>query len=170
MTLFYKLKQWIIGNESKLEKVEAIKEPSMCEQGLALIEELYLTETSQFKANIAELIQFKCISPNIVHFIELIKNFSRALETKETLSARRCFFTEEIISMSSFFEKDGKYIKHSKISDYCKVAEEFYTLAIICEKATVGVDEHNYRMLTKILVSLKDVSSSLLEVLHYQDE
>jgi hypothetical protein len=158
-----------LGFRNTTNQILAVKEESVREKGHLLQVELKQYINQSFKADVAGLVHFKCIRPNIISLTELIIGLNKALKEGVILNASQCYFTEESVTISSFFEKDGRYISHSKIFDYCKVIEEFYTLTEAPEKATVGVDEHNYRMLMKVFVSLKDVSAGLLEVFTNKD-
>lgn len=166
--LFKQLLVWL-GFRNTTNQILASKEESVREKGRLLQVELNENINKSFKISIAGLVHLKCIKPNIVSLIELIIELNKALKEGVVLSASRCYFTDEAVTISSLFEKDGRYISHSKIFDYCKVIEEFYVLTEALEKATVGADEHNYRMLTKVFVSIKDVNAGLLEVLTHKD-
>jgi hypothetical protein len=142
---------------------------SVREQGRLLYLELSSYTNYSFKTAVGGLVHFKCIKPNLTSLTELIVELNSALRDNSALNASRCYFIDELITISSFFERDGYYISHSKILDYCKVIKEFYTLTEACEKADVGVMEHNNRMLTKVFSSLKEVNTSLLYVLTHKD-
>jgi hypothetical protein len=169
LTLLFKQLMLWLGFRSTTNQILANKEESVREKGRLLQVELSQYINQQFKANIAGLVHFKCIRSNIISLTELIIELNNALKEGIVLSASRCYFTDEAVTISSFFEKDNRYISHSKIFDYCKVIEEFYVLTKVLEEATVGTEEHNYRMLTKVFVSLKDVNAGLLEVLTHKD-
>lgn len=157
------------ATKKAMNEVRANKELSIRARGYRLCEELDRCLDRRFDAQIAGLVQFKCIRPNIVSFIELLKELNASLRNEDVLNVQRCYFVDELTSMSSFFQKDGYYIAHTKIQDYRKVIEEFYVLTEACEKAEFGPLEHNFRMLTKVFESLKDVNLALLEVLNHQD-
>jgi hypothetical protein len=146
-----------------------INEKSVREQGRLLHLELSNYTNYSFKAVAGGLVHFKCIKPNLISLTELVIELNSVLKDNTALSMSRCYFTDEPTTINNFFERDGYYISHSKILDYCKAIKEFYTLTEVCEKATVGVHEHNNRMLTKVFSSLKDVNAGLLDVLTYKD-
>lgn len=164
-----KLIKKLVGLYKTSTSNPAPKDISIRSQGNKLLIELNEYSNKSIRAGVAQLIYFDCVCTDIISITNLIIDLNRTLKEKSTLSASKCYFTEVKINVSSFFEKDGRYINSSRITDYCNAAKEFYTLTEACETATVGVDEHNYRMLTKFFVSLKNVNTSLLEVLKYRD-
>lgn len=135
------------------------------EEGMRLCNELKLYGEPYLKSEYAGVVYFDCISPDIIHLTRVIKELNATLRKENTINAKRCDFTEASINVSSFFQKDNHYIAHSKIIDYLKEVEMFYALTEVCQHAEFGVHEHNYRMLTRVFVSLKNVNASLLEVL-----
>ena len=148
-----------------------VREPTEREQGMLLNSELKSYSQPQVDAGMAGLVRIETIRPNIVAFTELLRELNATLRKEGgTLNAQRCNFTEATVSVGSFFQKDGFYIPYSKVLDFQREAEVFYTLTEACQNADVGVPEHNYRMLTRVFVSLKSVNIGLLETLIHSAE
>ncbi len=141
------------------------REPTEREEGMRLSDELKLYSDPYLKSEYAGVVHFTCISPNIIHLIGVLKEINATLRKESVISAQRCDFTEATVSVNGFFQKDNHYIPHGKILDYQKEIEVFYALTEACQQAEFGVHEHNYRMLTRVFVSLKNVNTALLEVL-----
>lgn len=148
-----------------------VREPTEREQGMLLNSELKSYSDPQINASMAGLVRIETIRPNIVAFTDLLKELNATLRKEGTiLTAQRCNFTEATVSVGAFFQKDGFYIPYSKVLDFQKEAEVFYALTQACQDATVGPHEHNYRMLTRVFVSLKSVNIGLLETLIHSAE
>lgn len=151
-------------------KKETDKELSERVLGQRLCGELKQYLGRHFDPGIASSTHISCVCADMQIKIELLKEINATLRKEDPLRAERCYFTNLNVNMDSFFHtKDGYYISHARISDYCKEAELFYTLTEACETAQVGVYEHNNRMLMKFYVSLKNVTAGLIEVLKHSD-
>lgn len=168
ITQWFKKALSLLGDQPIIEEV-LIDEQSVREQGRLLHLGLKEYLNQSFKVDVGGLIQFECIRPNIISLTELVIELNNTLKDGTIINPSRCDFTEKTVTISTFFEKDGRYISHSNIFNYCKVAEDFYKLTEVCEKATVGIHEHNNRMLARVFSSLKNVNAGLLEVFTYKD-
>ena len=152
------------ASKAAIQTLQKEEKLSVRQQGYRLYEELVKYKDRGFDPAIGFAITIQVPVDNIEKLIHLLRQFNQLLADQQTLPRERFYFDLKHISLESFFISDKKlYISQHKIADYLTEVKRLYDHTQAGEVAQYGVDEHNYRMLTKTFVSLKNLNEGLLE-------
>lgn len=144
-----------------LKKEEAL---TVRQQGYRLYNELVKYKDRGFDSAIGFAITIQVPVSNIETLIYMLRQFNQMLADKQILPRERFYFDLKQVSLEAFFVSDKKlYISQHKIADYLTEVKRLYDHTEAGEVAQYGVDEHNYRMLTKIFESLKSINEGFLQ-------
>lgn len=137
------------------------------QQVIERLQVLSLLDVKQYQPNIATTIAVTVIYKDIVTYTKKLKELNYTIsQLKGVIRGEQCKFQPNTQNLDLFFQTEDKYyISREKITEFISAAKELCDRTKGGDTATVGEEEHNYRMLTHVFVSLKSVSSGLIVVL-----
>lgn len=149
---------------SKASSAIAVKNMSKRAQAQHYLDLLKPVMTKRFNLLNASIVQLDVIAPNIVDFTDIVRKFASIVEQKEAVRPSDCFFTVKQTTLDKFFtDEDRMYISQSELQVLHREASRLCELLQAGERAEYGTDEHNLRILSKVLVGIKNVCVAVLE-------
>lgn len=119
-----------------------------------------------FDNKLALSIRVKSTLPDFSQLNRLLILINHDLSNDHVLSASRSGGQIEEYSLDRLFiDNEGRYINWLQVTSFCEEALKMCKLTEGYEQYTHGTEEHNLRMLSKVFVTVRSISSGLLEVL-----
>lgn len=153
-------KSGTVSNQTKA----TMKNLSKRQQALIMLGEIEPFRNKRFNVMSASIIKFEALAPNIIKFIEMLHKFNLILESNGTIKATDCFFVVKETTLDKFFtDEDRMYINQSIISKFIEEATRLCQQLEKGEQAEFGVEEHNLRILSKVLAGIKQICEAIIK-------
>jgi hypothetical protein len=131
-----------------------------------LLTELQLEWFTHYNPNVGASVNVLTYFPNMEALTKQVKELRILVQKERPIKPDWLWNDAKEISLDQFFiGNDHCYLNvHKAIEDYRKETLELCRLMEPSDTATMGLYEHNLRMLTKILISLQAITIKLIEV------
>lgn len=106
--------------------------------------------------------------PDIETMVQKIKESCRMVREQKPIPTDWSNKTETSVALDRFISTQAGYYSNpaTTVRRYKKQALELCELMAVSDTETVGLPEHNLRMLTKLFIDIRMVTSQLLELSH----
>lgn len=147
--------------ESRLDEPPKIwSKRKLAAQALQELEPLL---NRRFNPMYASVIKLEVLTPNIRKFNLMLQGFSTTVHLAEIIQKSDCVFTKTETTLDKFFtDEDRLYIGQEELKCFHQEATRLCALTEKGELAEYGIDEHNFRILTKVFVGIKQVCDAVV--------
>lgn len=159
---FLQLRYSFIANYARRQLSKTKPNRQHCED---LLKELSVERFKQYQPSVGLGVSIRTRYPNIESFTQKLKETTRLIREEKMIPVDWVASEELVIPVDRFMtSSDGYYL------DVAEAVAHFKAQGMkLCEEmkdsdtATFGLAEHNLRMLTKLFINLRDVTTTLIE-------
>ncbi len=151
------------GSESK--PVGQTKNTSKRQAALQALKQLEPLLEKRYNPMYASAIMLEVLTTDIRKFNLMLRNFNMTLRDNEVIQKTDCVFTKTQSSLDKFFtDEDRRYIGQEELKSFFAEATRLCELTATGETAEWGNEEHNFRILTKVFVGIKQVCDAVVAI------
>lgn len=143
---------------------EATKNWSKRRLAVDALEQLEPLLDRRFNPMYASAIKLEVPAENINKFISMLLRYCNTMQVGEAIKPTDCFLTKTEMTLDKFFtDETNRYISQEELKVFHKEALRLCSLTESGEKSEFGIDEHNFRILSKVFVGIKQVCDAVVK-------